>query len=309
MIEGICFKGCEAVSMENNYLRVVLLPTIGGKVASIYNKKKSFELLYQNKAMTYEKAKIYDDFGKYDASGFDDAFPTIEACSVVYGSDKIEYPDHGEIWSRAFEYKIEEKLVRLYYKSEIFPYDYEKTLFLEGESLIINYRIKNTGESNFPCIWTMHCLTVCDEEMEIHFPEGTFEVINVLDGEDLGEVGELHPYPLTKNRAGDEFRLNRVRDKSAGRMKKYYVNGKVEKGACGIYYPKNDVRYNIYFDKDKLPYLGFWVTEGGFRGDYNCALEPSTGFYDNVNTATKNNRIFVLKPKEELTFVIKIELT
>lgn len=309
MISECFFKGCKAVRLENDYLIVIVLPTIGGKVASIYNKKKKFELLFQNKYESYKKAKIYEDFSKFDASGFDDAFPTIDSCEIFYGNDKILYPDHGEIWSSAFEYKIKGEKVYLYYKSSILPYFYQKTLYLNGESLCMDYNIKNNGEHDFPCIWTMHCLTVCDEDMKIYFPEGTDKVINVLENEDLGQVGEIHSYPNTKNKDGQDYPLNRVKDKTTGKMKKYYIQGKLEKGECGIYYPKEDVNYRVYFDKEKFPYLGFWVTEGGFRGDYNCALEPSNGYYDNINIASKNQSLFVLKVAEELSFSIRIELT
>jgi hypothetical protein len=54
--------------------------------------------------------------------------------------------------------------------------------------------------------------------------------------------------------------------------------------------------------------LGIWVTEGGFRGDYNCALEPTNGYYDNIDTARKEGRLFKLKPKERLNFIIEIAL-
>ncbi len=56
--------------------------------------------------------------------------------------------------------------------------------------------------------------------------------------------------------------------------------------------------YKLGWDKDKLPYLGFWITDGGFRGDYNCALEPSTGYYDSIDIATKNGKVSYLLPNE-----------
>jgi hypothetical protein len=39
------------------------------------------------------------------------------------------------------------------------------------------------------------------------------------------------------------------------------------------------------FPRDKVPYLGVWVNEGGWVGQYNIALEPSTGAMDRVDFA------------------------
>jgi hypothetical protein len=89
---------------------------------------------------------------------------------------------------------------------------------------------------------------------------------------------------------------------------KYYVNGKVKEGMAGAYYPSKDVTYKVYFDKEKLPYLGLWVTQGEYGGDYNCALEPTNGFYDSVEAAQRDGDIFILKKEEKLNFSIKMEL-
>ena len=77
------FKKCHSINLENEVLRTIILPSMGGKVASIYRKDKDFELLYQNKEDVYRKPKIYDDFSEYDTSGFDDTFPTIDSISII----------------------------------------------------------------------------------------------------------------------------------------------------------------------------------------------------------------------------------
>ncbi|MBU5593365.1 DUF5107 domain-containing protein [Clostridium sp. MSJ-4] len=307
-MEKVIFKGIEALKIQSNYLKVVIIPEIGGKVASIYNLKKDFELLFQNKDEVYKRPKIYDAFENFDAAGFDDAFPTIDKCIVSINDKNIEYPDHGEIWSGTFDYTIEGEKIILSYKSEILPYSYNKTLFLEKDSLICEYNIKNTGDFPIPCIWAFHCLVNCEEDMEIVFPRGTNLIENVHDSKYLGEEGTVHKYPQTLDLNGEVFDLSKVLPKSFNNTEKYYVKGKVNEGKCGIYYPSKDISYNIYYDEKKLPYLGFWITEGGFRGDYNCALEPTNGYYDDIIKSRDNNCTFTLKPGETLEFDIKIEL-
>ena len=287
MVFKTVFKGVEAVQLENEQLRVIILPKLGGKVASLYSKSKDFELVFQNKEDKYREAKVYSDFASFDASGFDDAFPSINASTVKVGSLDVEYPDHGEIWSSKFSYKIKDEKVELYFNSSILSYYYKKSISLKDDRVIVEYEIINTGESAFPCIWTAHYLVNCTEEMILLLPENTCKVMNVTNSRYLGNSKKIHSYPITNSLNGKKYSLNRIYPKSAEKCEKYYVYGDLTKGECGIYYPHKDLTYKLYFDKSILPYLGFWVTEGGFRGDYNCALEPSNGFYDGINIAKK----------------------
>lgn len=308
MISEICFKGCRALRLENDKLRVIILPSIGGKIASIYRKDKDFELLFQNKENTYRKAKIYDSFELFDASGFDDAFPSIDTCKVNYNGKEIIYPDHGEIWSASFNYEIHDERIVLTYDSVILKYHYKKVVYIKDSAVINEYEIINYGNEEFPCIWAMHCLVRCEEDMQVILSKNANKVLNVCESKYLGKVGQIHSYPETIDVNGEPFRLDRVLSPASNNYNKYYINGEVEEGFCGIYYPSKNIYYNVYFDKVKLPYLGFWVTEGGFRGDYNCALEPTNGFYDSIAIAQKEGKLCVLKGGEKLQFDINIEV-
>lgn len=64
----------------------------------------------------------------------------------------------------------------------------------------------------------------------------------------------------------------------------------------------------LHYDVKKLPYLGVWVTAGGFEGDYNCALEPSDGFYDSVRKAGENGRLPVLASGAAADFGFAVSL-
>ena len=293
------YKGVLSIVLETEHLKVRIIPSVGGKISSIYNKEKEFELLFQNKENVYKRANLYDDFSTYDASGFDDAFPTIDACSVRVGEKEILYPDHGDIWSGAFSYEVIDHVVCLNYSSSILEYEYTKKIELTDSGLSIEYDIKNTGTHLMPCIWAMHCLINCEEDMRFIFPSKASEVLNVMENKTLGDVGQV--LSLT-----DQLRT--VESAAANDMKKYYLNGKVNEGCCGAYYPSKDITYKVHYDKNVLPYLGIWITEGGFRGDYNCALEPATGFYDNTEQAIKNNTACHLKSNETLTFVLRMTL-
>lgn len=308
MIFETTFKNSKAVQLENEYIKIVVIPSVGGKLASLFSKKKEFELAFQNKEDEYKNAKIYDNFGCFDASGFDDAFPSINACMVKIGDKEVEYPDHGEIWSGNFSYDISGEKVELLFNSSILPYCYKKIVSIENNEVILEYEITNNGSIDFPCIWAAHFLVNCHENIKLIMPDNTDDVINVTWSTYLGEIGETHSYPIALDQFGKEYFLDRIYPESAKKSEKYYIDGEISEGKCGIYYPNIDLTYKIHFDKNIMPYIGFWVTEGGFRGDYNCALEPANGFYDSIDIAAREGKVFILKALETLKFQIKIEI-
>ncbi|MEG2353160.1 MAG: DUF5107 domain-containing protein [Clostridium sp.] len=302
------FKGQNSMVLENKALRVVILPEIGGKIASIYHKDKDFELLFQNKADNYKVPKLYDSFECFDAAGFDDAFPTIDKCKVNYSDKEVYYPDHGEIWSSKFQETIKNNKVILTCKSKILPYKYIKIIDLMEESVKIHYNIENLGSEKFPYIWAAHYLVNCHKDMQIIMPRNVDRVVNVQNSPKLGEVESVHSYPMTEDLDGNSYDLSRVLDESSNHTEKYYTEESVKEGSCGIYYAHKNLTYRLKYDENIFPYIGFWVTEGGFRGDYNCALEPCNGYYDSISIAKKNNKLKYLLPNESLEFYMEIEL-
>jgi hypothetical protein len=91
--------------------------------------------------------------------------------------------------------------------------------------------------------------------------------------------------------------------------RKYYIADKLRKGYCGYEYPSYNMRAEYFFDPIALPYLGLWITSGGFRRDYNCAFAPSNGYYDRVSFAGAKKRLDYLGPGEIKTFSLSIKLT
>lgn len=302
VVSCLKWKNLTGVLLENEVLQVVVLPELGGKTASIYHKSNSFELVSQNKKDSYNIPPPNAEFTNYDASGFDDAFPTIEAAMLEWNGLNLKYPDHGEIWREKFIYRIQDDVLHLNFTSDNFPYHYHKRIMLDGESVIYKYKITNTEEEAFPCLWAFHGLVRYEEDMQLYYPNGVKEFINVLESPELGRIGKIY------DNLNDEYDFNNVPNINSNTMIKYYVNGKVEHGCCGYIYPSQGMHCNILYDSTKLPYLGMWITAGGFRGDYNCAFEPTNGYYDNILIAKENYSLFMLRKNEPLEFSLKIRL-
>lgn len=339
--------GQKQVKLENETLRAMILPQMGGRIISLFYKGKSFEAAAQpgekggnaglgmrvacmqepyvgteikcpetsgdnvaartgesgaNRGCVCAGAEDPHAFAPY-AYGMDDAFPNIDEEIFTWKGRKMHYPDHGEIWRTDCRiYGCGREWVELTAVSPVFSYHYVKRMSLEGNSLHIHYRIENRGAEELPAIWTWHGLTRYEENMEILLPEGAEQFRNVLDSPALGKEGTIYP---VKN---GHYDFTKVPGAESRSMVKYYVESRISEGYCGFYYPVADISYILQYDGSKLPYLGVWITAGGFQGDYNCALEPTNGFYDSIGRAAENRRLPVLAAGEILEFELSVTL-
>lgn len=293
------------MKLENGNIRIEFLPEMGGKITSFYLKSVGFQLAAQNvkenniknnKMQQNHEQTEQKDFGDY-AYGFDECFPCIDAESVDWNGRKLIYPNHGEIWSNSLSCTAQEDdSVLMHWFSSGSQYSYEKTYTLIDEGLKLHYKIVNESEEEFPCIWTWHGLMRYEEDMQILLPKHTKKIRNVLEHPKIGAKDDIYDLNNTV------YNFNLVPSKDSRSMVKYYCEEKVEEGCCGFTYPSQGVRCTLTYDKEKLPYLGVWITAGGLDGAYNCALEPSNGFYDSISCARENNRLKILRSHECLEF-------
>ena len=289
-----------AATLDNDMLRVEVHPECGGNISSIYFKGKNSELLFQPPRGNYLFPEKDGRFEEYAAAGFDDAFPNINAEKIIYKNKEFNYSDHGNIWTSCMSVHIDSGEFTLTDADD--NYLFEKKISLDGNSLVLNYRVKNTSNEIFPCFYTMHCLFKYAPDMEIVFPDKTDCIENVLESRILGKIGETHSFPVTEN----GFNLTRISEYADGGYEKFYAKAPVSEGICAVIYPSEGIKADIAWNIDMMPYLGFWITKGGFRYDYNCALEPSSGYYDSISNALKNDKLWELSPGEEKRFTITI---
>ncbi|MCI6005581.1 MAG: DUF5107 domain-containing protein [Blautia sp.] len=300
--KDIMWKNQKGYLLENDSLITVILPSMGGKIVSLREKTKDFELAAQYAGDHYEKPSYGSSFEAYDASGLDDAFPNIDQEEYQWNGDQYCYPDHGEIWSCTMKAETGKDGLKLFYESPYFDYTYEKVIRLEENRLVLEYEIQNSGTEPIPCIWTFHGLLRYEEDMEFFYGSDVSVFRNVFENEFLGQEGLLYE----KNNPVYDF--GKVPKAHTRSMVKYYVEGAVTQGICGCRYPSAGITCRYLFDPEKLPYLGIWITAGGFRGDYNCAIEPSNGFYDSISKADKNKKLFFLENGKPLKFSLEIQV-
>jgi hypothetical protein len=213
-------------------------------------------------------------------------FPTISRC--FYETEPwagTEMPDHGEVWSVPWKYKIDGDTLLLRVRGVRFPYILEKRVHLEHESVVFDYRAENLSFWDLECIWAAHPLFNAVPGMELTVPQGMKKIVNSVPGKRLGPYGGMYDFPKAKLSGGTLFDLSKVPKNNESDYQKYWFLGKVTEGWCNLYNPEQELNIGLVWPDDTVSYLGIWINEGGWEGQYNVAPEPATGAMDRVDSA------------------------
>lgn len=297
----------DSIVLENSFLRCEWLPEYGSKLVSLKtkNQRNSRELLHQSKTRILTKPEYGADFSKYDMSGFDECFPTIDACpSPIHKQSEIMIPDHGELWTLPWEVTSCHKTgVTFSVQSPQFGYQLNKSITLNNRVLTHRYEVTIIGDQEFlPFIWTPHALFQVNSHLQFIIPSHMDEIVTVSDNSGaLGDNRTVHRYPITEDKYQKPLNLSEIEPRSAGNCEKYYFLNRLKEGDnFGFRDEFHEVIMNV--DSDKVPYLGVWKNQGGFNQDYNFALEPCTGIYDNLNNAYNDQHCAVIQNGETYTW-------
>ena len=291
------YKDQDAVVLENDTVRAVLLPARGGKTISLVHKGLGVETLWQNTTPRFTVSNYGDPYGDGEFAGFDEMFPTISRC--YYEASPwagVEAPDHGEVWALPWEAKIEGRTVTLAVNGVRFPYRLRKTVSLEGERLVAHYAAANLSGFPLDFIWAAHSLFNASEGMRFIVPADMRAVINSVPSPVLGGYGERYEFPMARHGDGTATRLDAVPARNATGFQKYWFTGKVTEGWCILHDPRTGLDIGMTYPPDRVPYLGMWLNEGGFAGQYNIAPEPATAAMDRIDFARMWGMGSVLAP-------------
>jgi galactose mutarotase-like enzyme len=265
------------VNLENSRIRVVISP-YGGKIISMFNKSNSSEWLFQSESENIEPASD-GSFTKEVAFGCDEMFPTIlRETSRQKNGSQVDLPDHGELWSSEWEILSQsDDSLEMRFDGKILPYRFVRNILLSDNSIICRYTVINLSDADFPALWTPHPLFSFLPETEIVVPEDCRSIKHASDAGELGpylnkiEWGEGGQVP----EAGQLLRPGTLKEGSAY---KFYCSDPLSEGKVQI----NDSRgqMTMSYPASILPWLGFWINNGGFGGQYNIAPEPATAPFD-----------------------------
>ena len=306
------YKGIAAKELENDVLRLTFLPKYGCKLVSLIFKPTGREFLFQSEADTLEIPPYGANFAQYDASGFDEVFPSLNACPYPEGPFAgTPVPDHGELWTLPWSsaFSPDNTSARSFVQSDRFPYTFSRAIQLKGNEVLFEYTVENLSDASFPFIWMPHCLLACSPYTRLLVPPHLNQIINVSHtSHHLGQWGTHHPYPVTIDSNGKQFDLSQPEPPSAQNCEDFYFTMPNTEGWCGIEHTDTGEKLLYAYDAEQVPYLGVWKSHAGFRSDYNLALKPCTGLYDDLYIAHKTCQCRTIPAQGKYSWNFKITL-
>ena len=300
------------IVMENGSIRVVVVPSLGGKIASIVNLATGREFILQPRRK-YTQPSYGSEFSQFDRSGFDECFPTISKCTYpADGLPSVRLPDHGEVWSVAWKHEIHGGDLWLATEGVRLPYVFQKRLSLIGSSLQINYQVRNVGDRDFNFLWSAHPLLAAEEGMCIVLPREVRELfVNSSEDERIGRHGEVCTWPKAVTRTGNSVTLDKTEGPASRTAEKLFTS-RVDEGRCGVFFPSTTEALIFRFDPNEIPFIGLWICQGAWPskqdGDFTVALEPCNGRPDSLEEAIARDECATLCRLGQNNWCLTIEL-
>lgn len=292
--------GLRALIVENRYLRVTVLPELGGKIWSIVSKRHDREMLWHNPRVLPRPAHYGATYDNWFCGGWDDVFPNDFPVDI----DGDPYPDHGEVWSLPAAWRIEHAspesvAISLEHRGIALPTRFRKVLTLreDAPSLHLQYEITNEGASSLDVHWKTHPSLPLAPGARLHLPIG-----RVIDEPGFGEVfrDQAFEWPRATQSSGEPLDLSALPDPGGGGAWFFY-GVDLTAGYAAISYPDRQVGFGLSFDPEILSSVWVFGSFGGWRGLNTIILEPCTGHLADLEAAIANRSVLTIGPGETVS--------
>jgi len=294
-----------AFTLESEALQVIIVPDLGAKIVSLYDKVHNREWLVPP-IRPVKKTAYGAIFVDQDMSGWDEMLPTIDAC-VWEG---WQLPDHGEVWSVSWRLVSLDGGLTLSVDGRSFPYHFVRSASLLAPNVLeLRYSLTNTGPKQLPYLWAAHPQFAADEHTRILLPPDVTQVVNAIDEHPvLGKAGDRCVWPNVALGNGQVLQLDRVGLVGNHTCRKTYSLPQQPIGWAALVDESLDCQLRLEWPSDFAPYLGVWIDEGMHNKAPVAALEPSNGYYDSMGRAVHNQMITWLMPKQEMKWSMQVQL-
>ncbi len=285
----------EVFTGENDYIKFEIVPALGGKIISVYNNKLDKEFLWRNENLKLETHRPGADYDSNFFGGIDELIPN----DIPENIDSIDYPDHGELWTTALGYDVQEDKIAVFGTLALSGLSYKKIISLEASSPVINleYTIRNESTSTRNFLWKLHAALVVESGDKLISDAKKAKVVD-LDYSRFKTLDEF-TWPDIEN-----TNASLVPDKN--NTTDFFYLYDINTSRMCMESNKENHLFSYDYDKNIFPYQWYFASYGGFLHHYTAILEPCTSMPISVNEAKKLGQCTVLEPGQEINTVVKI---
>ncbi len=309
IIKSISFKESDAILMESEAIKLILLPQSGGSIVSLQYKETGKEWLVETIGEGIRQSSYNDTFSEAMMHGWDECFPTIDACSYPLPGhyNDVHLPDHGELWSVPWTYRMTEHSLIMETKGQALPYSFTRTIrFIDAQTLKFSYSVINHSNESITAFWCAHPLFSATEHTQIRIPPELEQVICVVGGK---RYAQGRSYNWNQQEVDDNgIAIDRLATIAAQDSRKFYADGHFATGQAGLHELNTGEYVQLQWSVKELPYFGLWINEGHYNEKLMVALEPCNGYYDSLEEAHRRGKALTLEPNKAVKWSFDVKL-
>ncbi len=297
------YNDLKTIIIENDLLKVVVIPEVGGKIENIIYKPQNIDFLWHNTRLETRKPPFAANIDDYWSGGIDIVFPTFQPCD--YKGEQV--PFFGELWALPWEYELiqnrKEVGIHMWRKTVITPFLFESWILLDNSDskknnrIKVKYKVTNLINDRSYFIFGTHFGLTCSDKHRIDIPAKKLIFDDFVDGGNLAEKGKDYKYPYLYNSKGEKFDVRFVPPVEKNTYESVYAVD-LEEGFFALTDQEKEIGFGYIFPEKSFKGITMWLGYGGWRGHYFVLLEPWINVPTNLELSHDQGKAIELGPKE-----------
>lgn len=297
-VTRISADGLDAIVLENDALRVTVLPALGAHVSELVDKAGGRDLLWHNPRIAPRPAPYGAYFDDWWSGGWDEIFPSGDR-GLLHGE---RLPYMGEMWCVPWTAEVAsapgEASVTTVGFGTIAPARMERTLVLRGDEpvLRVRYRITNLDVRPLPYTWGIHPVFAVTPDHRIDLPAREM-LVGVSSDRSMGAAGSTYPWPSLPDPTapGGSRDMRRVRPREDAVFGGHWATD-LSAGWLALTDTASRRGLALAFDTTVFRHAWLWQVYGGWRGHHHLALEPWSSHPQQLEDAVAAGQARMLAP-------------
>jgi galactose mutarotase-like enzyme len=286
-------NGHSALWLQNEFLRVGVLPEKGADIFEFLHRPSGIQLLIEMPGGLKAPGKAAQaDFLENYEGGWQELFPNHgEACAFRGQA----MPMHGEVALLPWQVQVlqdddQATAVNLQVRCQKMPFRLERSMRLRAGTAQLEIQERLTNESDTACefVWGQH-VTLGEAFLQggsrLEIPAKTIQTPEVIFEPRTARLaaGQDSPWPLARGREGEAVDLRLIPGREAHSHDDAFLSG-LERGHYSVSSPQAGLRFSLDWDETVFPWVVLWQPYGGadlapLTGMYGVGIEPWVSRY------------------------------
>lgn len=265
--------------------QVEVAPWRGGKIVSLRGPSGE-EWLAQPSAGLLEATESGLAFTEAEMCGWDECAPTIDACVLPDGTTAR---DHGDLWDQAWDARLHGGRITCLARGRDWPYELRRTISVDGSTVRLDYEVTSHDTVPRPFLWSAHPQFLAPAGSRVEL--GVRQMVLTTE-----QPPTCVPWQDTDVDLPD------------GSCAKWWPQSDDEVRCAVLHHPRGD-RLTLRTSGDAVRWIGVWSDAGVYARERVIALEPATGWFDDVATATARDKVLILEPSASARWSLDVALS